>query len=228
MTESVNGVIIIYKPNRLIKLQQGGNYLEIFLNLPMEKQNLIIDAALKAFATHGYKKTSISDIASAAGISKATVFHYFGTKKELYLYLVNTCVKSISTEVIEKFDDRITDLFDRILYTSKLKLALMKKHPYVPSFIQSAYFENDDEVKEEIKTIFSKDEGKTIGKKITFTGADFSKFKDDVDPNLVMNIIDWMVEGYMNKISDTEEIDFDELYRVFEECIRLFKRNFYK
>src|SRR5690625_7250446 len=102
--------------------------MEKFLNLPMEKQNFIIDAALQNFAMHGYKKTSINDIASTAGISKATVFHYFGTKKELYLYLVNTCVNSISTEVIDKFDDSITDLFDRILYTSELKIALMKKH----------------------------------------------------------------------------------------------------
>jgi hypothetical protein len=142
--------------------------------------------------------------------------------------LVNTCVDSISTEVVEKFDDSITDLFDRILHTSKLELTLMEKHPNVPSFIQSAYFENDDEVKEEIRTIFCKDDGKTIGKKITFDGADFSKFKDDIDPKLVMNMIDWIAEGYMSKISDAEETDYDELYRVFEECLQLFKRNFYK
>lgn len=202
--------------------------MEHFFNLPTEKQNLIIDAALKTFAIHGYKKTSISDIASAAGISKAMVFHYFGTKKELYLYLVNTCVESISNEVTEKFDDSITDLFDRILYTSKLKIALMKKQPYVPSFIQSAYFETDDEVKEEIRTIFSKDDGKTPGKQITFNGADFSKFKDDIDPILVMNMINWISEGYMSKMTNAEEADFDELYRVFEECMQLFKRNFYK
>src|SRR5690554_2789846 len=175
----------------------------------MEKQNIIIDAALKIFAKHGYKKTSISDIANAAGISKAMVFHYFGTKKELYLYLVNTCVDNISTEVVKKFDDNITDLFDRILYASRLKIALMEKHPNVPSFIQSAYFETDDEVKEEIRTIFSKDDGKTIGKKITFESADLSKFKDDVDPNLVMNMIDWIAEGYMSKIKDAEETDYE-------------------
>lgn len=204
------------------------SYLEKFLSLPVKKQNLIIDAALKSFGTNGYKKTSISDIASAAGISKAMVFHYFGTKKELYIYLVNTCVDSISTEVVEKFDDSITDLFDRILYTSKLKIALMEKHPNVPSFIQSAYFENADEVKEEIRTIFSKDDGKTMGQEITFDGADFSKFKDDIDPNLVMNMIDWISEGYMSKMADAEETDFDELYSVFEECMQLFKRNFYK
>lgn len=202
--------------------------MEKFLNLPIEKQNLIIDAALKTFAMHGYKKTSISDIASTAGISKAMVFHYFGTKKKLYLYLVNTYVDSISKEVVEKFDESITDLFDRILYTSKLKIDLMKKYPYVPSFIQSAYFENDDEVKEELRTIFSKDDGKTIGKKITFDGADFSKFKDDIDPKLVMNMIDWISEGYMSKIAGARDTDLDEVYRVFEECLQLFKRNFYK
>lgn len=202
--------------------------MENFLNLPMGKQNLIIDAALKTFAMHGYKKTSISDIASTAGISKAMVFHYFGTKKELYLYLVNTCVDSISTEVVEKFDDSITDLFDRILHTSKLELTLMEKHPNVPSFIHSAYFENDDEVKEELKTIFSKGDGRTIGKKMAFDGADFSKFKDDVDPNLVMNMIDWISEGYMSKMAGVGESDLDELYKVFEECLKLFRRNFYK
>lgn len=202
--------------------------MENFLNLPIEKQNLIIDAALKKFAKHGYRKTSISDIAKAAGISKAMVFHYFGTKKELYLYLVNTCVNSIVSEVIEKFDDSITDLFDRILYTNKLKLSLMEKYPNVPSFIQSAYFENDDEVKEEIRTIFSKDDGKTVGKKVTFEGADLSKFKDDIDPKLIMNILDWISEGYMSRMSYAEETDLDELYRVFEECLQLFKKNFYK
>src|SRR5690625_5977039 len=105
----------------------------------MEKQNFIIDAALQNFAMHGYKKTSINDIASTAGISKATVFHYFGTKKELYLYLVNSCVNRISTDVIENFNDSITDLFDRILYSIELTIAMMNKHPIVPSFIQSAY-----------------------------------------------------------------------------------------
>ena len=206
----------------------GENSLEKFLSLPIKKQDFIIDAALQKFAMHGYKKTSISDIASSAGISKATVFHYFGTKKELYLYLVNTCVHSIRTEVIEKFDDSITDLFDRVLYTSELKIALMEKHPDVPSFLQNAYFENDDDVKEEMKAIFSKDDGKTLGKKLAFEGADFSKFKDDIDPNLVMNMIDWLAEGYMSKVADAEKADYEELYRVFEESLLLLKRNFYK
>ncbi len=59
--------------------------MEKFLNLPIEKQNDIIDAGLIAFGTNGYKKASISDIAKAAGISKSMIFHYFRTKKDTVL-----------------------------------------------------------------------------------------------------------------------------------------------
>ena len=54
------------------------------------------------------------------------------------------------------------------------------------------------------------------------------KFKDDIDPKLVLNMLDWISEGYMSKMQDAEKTDFDELYKVFEECLQLFKRNFYK
>lgn len=204
------------------------SHLEKFLSLPVEKQNLIIDAALKTFAMHGYKKTSINDIAKAAEISKAMVFHYFGTKKDLYLYLIDVCIKDIMAEVKEKFDDTITDVFDRIMLAIRLEISLIQKHPSMISFIKNAYFEKDDEVQEDIKKIFSNSEGYELRKKIVFDGADFSKFKEDIDPQLVMNIIGWLAEGYMSEISDEKEIDLDELYKRFEECMQLFKRNFYK
>src|SRR5699024_12337470 len=102
-------------------------------------------------------------------------------------------------------DDSITDLFDRILYTSKLKIALMEKHPDVPSFIQSAYFENDDEVMEDIRTIFRKDGGQTVGKKINFEGAVLSKFKDDIDPKLFIIILYLIYVGYMFNCADANE-----------------------
>lgn len=37
--------------------------MERFLSLPLEKQNTIIDAALRTFGASGYKKASVSDIA---------------------------------------------------------------------------------------------------------------------------------------------------------------------
>lgn len=200
--------------------------MEKFLNLPVEKQTTIIDAALKSFSSNGYKKTSVSDIAATAGISKAMVFHYFGTKKKLYFYLIELCGNIIINEVTEKFDNTITDFFDRILLASEIEISAMKKHPALPSFITSVYFENDEEVKDDIKAMLAQGEG--FRNKIAFDGMDASKFKDDVDIKVVLKILNWMAEGFTNQFSGKKDIDFDTVIEEFYECMNLLKSNLYK
>lgn len=148
------------------------SFWEKFLNLAVEKQNIIIDAALKCFSDNGYKKASISDIATAAGISKAMVFHYFGTKKALYLYLVELCSNILTNEINEKFDNNVTDFFDKIKLSANIEISVIKKHPAILSFLNSVYFETDDEVKDDIKSIL--ENGENIRRKIAFEGMDAS------------------------------------------------------
>lgn len=76
------------------------------------------------FSTNGYKKASVSDIAIATGISKALVCHYFGTKKALYLYLIDLCINTIMNELHQKFDTSVTDFFARIKLQPVLKFRL--------------------------------------------------------------------------------------------------------
>lgn len=197
-----------------------------FLNLPVKKQKTIIDAALKSFAANGYKKTSVSDIATAARISKAMVFHYFGTKKSLYLYLIELCGNIITKEVNEKFDYTITDFFERIKLSSNIEIAIMRKHNAIPAFLTSMYFENDEEVKEDIRSILAKGEG--FRNKIAFDGMDCSKFKEGIDPKLVMKMLLWLTDGYMNQLSSKIEIDYEGFFKEFEECMDLLRNNFYK
>ena len=202
--------------------------MEKFLSLPNEKQNTIIDAALSTFGTNGYKKTSVSDIAAAAGISKAMVFHYFGTKKALYLYLLEVCGRTFMTEVSEKFDPNVTDFFDRIMLATDIEIAMMKKHPAILSFINSAYFEADPEVKADLQAVFTSAEGEGFRQKLVLEGMDASKFRDGVDPKLVMKMLTWIGYGYMNTSPLKTETDLDTVYREFEDCINMLKKNLYK
>lgn len=200
--------------------------MEKFLSLPIEKQNIIIDAALITFGAKGYKKASISDIAAAAGISKAMVFHYFGTKKTLYFYLINLCGTTIINEVNEKFDNSISDFFDRIKMTSNIEISVMKRHAAIPSFLASVYFEIDGEVKDDIKDVL--DSGEDFRNKIAFDGMDTSKFKEGVDLKLLMKMLMWMTDGYMKQLSDRPEINFDTMLEEFNQCLDMLKNNFYK
>jgi len=200
--------------------------LKKFFSLPAEKQNTITDAALKAFSTNGYKKASASDIANAAGISKAMVFHYFGSKKSLYLYLIEFCGTMFKTEINEKLDMTVTDFFDTIKMTTSIEISLMKRHPAILSFLTSIYFENDLEAKEDIKAILSK--GQDFNNNIAFIGMDTSKFKDTVDPKLVMKMLYWIGEGYAARSSYQTEVYYDALSVEMDDCLNLLHDNLYK
>ena len=60
---------------------------ERFYRLPQKRQNQIINAAFRVFGESSYKKSPMSEVADAAGISKPLLFHYFDNKKGLYFYL---------------------------------------------------------------------------------------------------------------------------------------------
>ncbi len=59
------------------------------------KAGAILQAAEALFAARGPEAVSISEIARAAGVSKANVFHHFGSKDELYLAVLRqACARS--------------------------------------------------------------------------------------------------------------------------------------
>jgi AcrR family transcriptional regulator len=52
------------------------------------RKNQIIQAAFAVIATNGYNNFTIEDIANQAGLSKGGVLHYFKTKEDILIYLL--------------------------------------------------------------------------------------------------------------------------------------------
>ena len=55
---------------------------------PAQRREQILDAANALFAERPYDEVSIEDIASAAGVTRGLVHHYFGGRKEVYIGLL--------------------------------------------------------------------------------------------------------------------------------------------
>src|SRR5688572_30209237 len=58
-------------------------------------QARVLGAALDLFSESGAPRVSIRDIAKRAGVTLATVHHYFGTKDELY----SACIEAMYAEL---------------------------------------------------------------------------------------------------------------------------------
>lgn len=50
-----------------------------------QTRQAILQAAVRLFTRKGYEKTSITELARAAGIGKGTIYSYFATKQEIFL-----------------------------------------------------------------------------------------------------------------------------------------------
>jgi TetR/AcrR family transcriptional regulator, fatty acid metabolism regulator protein len=49
----------------------------------IDKQRLILDAAIRVFARRGFHRCRVSDVADEAGVAYGLVYHYFDSKEEI-------------------------------------------------------------------------------------------------------------------------------------------------
>lgn len=57
---------------------------------PRHRREQILDVARRHFAERHYDAVSTAELAADAGVNRGLVYHYFGTKRELYLEVLKT------------------------------------------------------------------------------------------------------------------------------------------
>ncbi|MBS3757184.1 MAG: TetR/AcrR family transcriptional regulator [Desulfobacterales bacterium] len=89
-----------------------------------KKRQQIVEAATQVIARKGVEKTSLNDIAEAAGISKGSLYYYYASKNDLIFDITETHINQISRnlfDIIEnsrettEWKDILNILFERIM-----------------------------------------------------------------------------------------------------------------
>lgn len=81
------------------------------------KRERILSAAMSVFASRGYDKSSMEEIASRARIGKTTLYYYFESKEAMFLDAVQAAYNSFFAVIEEKLatHTRFEDRFRAIL-----------------------------------------------------------------------------------------------------------------
>jgi AcrR family transcriptional regulator len=95
----------------------------------MEKDELVIAdilvGAKDLFGRHGLKKTTMEDIAGAAGKGKSTLYYYFPSKKELFEAVVEDEMRSVVKKLREAINS-CTSSKDKLLAFIKAQFTSIK------------------------------------------------------------------------------------------------------
>lgn len=71
----------------------------------------LLNAAAQEFAEHGFANTSITQIATAARVTKGAVYHHFPDKVGLFEALLNRCNEAAQRHVLSAIATHPTDLW---------------------------------------------------------------------------------------------------------------------
>lgn len=203
-----------------------------FMKLDQAKRNKIINASLKIFSKTPYKNASTDDIVKEANISKGALYHYFKSKKNLYLYLydyvIDIMLKKFSDEV--NFEEK--DIFERYKNIVVVKLALINKHPNLYNFVYRTLYDEEYAFKQELQDKNNKTIAKNI--ELLLKDIDKSKFRDDIDVDIAIDMIFLTFEGYANReVMQIKNMEFskelcDRWLREFNQYIDVMKKIYYK
>ena len=178
-----------------------------FWELKKEKQDRMINSALKVFSQYGYKHASTDEIVKGAGISKGLLFHYFESKIGLYAFLYDYATRFVTLELtanVEKSENRYFELYKQIL---SAKANSMSQYPFIFLFLNKADEETDIEA---VSVISERREKYQRIMHALRERADITTFIPGINFEKVGVILDYTIDGLIQKsvLSENCRADF--------------------
>lgn len=212
-----------------------------FEKQPQEKKDLIIKVSIDEFVKNGYEKASTDVITSRAGISKGILFHYFKSKKNLYLYLVNYVKDLLSEKTMDELRKiQSDDFFERIKEIVLAKQRVTALYFQETQFIADAFTNPPVAVKKEMEEIIKK-HNETYQEDFMLEHVYIKdlihteKLRDDISVDTVIRMTMFIVEQLSNKyfvLYKNKQFDLKDhtepLIRELNDYLKIVKYGIYK
>tara|TARA_B100000614_G_scaffold262807_1_gene298706 strand:- start:3380 stop:3970 length:591 start_codon:yes stop_codon:yes gene_type:complete len=122
-----------------------------------DRKNQILEAAFKVFVDKGYSKTTMDDIVKVSGLSKGALYHYYKSKKELFLSLIDHWEIYTFNNFYDKEskDKKASDIL-RSFGKNVLETLKDKKYVYIAEIEFSSLSNYDNEIKDRSYQLYNK------------------------------------------------------------------------
>jgi AcrR family transcriptional regulator len=169
------------------------------------KRSRIVEAATLHFAEHGYHAARVGDIATVLGIAKGSIFQHFGSKDGLFFEVYKRAVRSFPKYLDVPPEVRQSGFFEILRYWLGRTEHLVHEDwiPYRISLLGN--YGTDLVLKREInRFLVSEDPYGTVD--FVRFGVERGELREDLDTEMMVSIIDWMVERFQDALL-TAELD---------------------
>ena len=182
------------------------------------RKNQILNAAFEVFVKKGYAKTTMDDIVVSSNLSKGALYHYYKSKKELFLSLIDHWEIYTFKDFYDKKSQnkKASDIL-RFFGENVINTLNEKKHAYIAEIEFRAMSNQDAEIKKRSNVLYGK--LLELFEKVVKKGIKENEFKDlDVRKTsmaflAIFQSITWFV------ITDEKIVSADDYIRDSIELI---------
>ena len=168
-----------------------------FANLPPDKQQRVVAAAINEFAANGYQRASLNTIVKEAGIAKGSVYQYFTNKEALFLYVFEQFSLAVKRKVKAQVGSKTRrDFFDHVRDVLLAGIAFIDANPQAFELYLKILFEQEVPQREHL-----------VNQLRLFSAEYFTPFLDeakergeirrDVDSATVVFLLDAVIERFL-------------------------------
>ena len=199
------------------------------LDLDKQRRNALLNAALREFTSQGYDNASTNIIAKEAGFSKALMFHYVGSKQELFLFTYDFFSALLDREYYSKMDYSIKDIFERLRTSYLIQIELMKQYPKILDFAKLSARTKSDEINAALEEREKRRKTYEI-----FDMIDTTKFRADLNIEKCKQFILWANIGFTEEILDDirkskyQNLDYSHIVEILVDYLAELRKVFYE
>ncbi len=192
-----------------------------FFDLKKEKQDRMINAALKIFALHGYRHASTDDIVREAAISKGLLFHYFENKLGVYSFVYDYSVRYMTLELKSTVSAEETDLFELVKQAECARMHAMRGYPYMQQFLNRSMSED---VSEALLAVEDKRNILLAAYEAIHHQMDFGKLPEGIDGGKLYKMLDLTIKGLMTEQFQNASFQPEMLYEEIVDYVDMMKQ----
>lgn len=163
-----------------------------FLEKVDVRRNRILEAALVEFADKGYRKASTNTIVREAKVSIGLLFHYFISKKELYIFIYKHAKDTVKNEVFAKVNFADRDVLNRLQSATLVKSDSYTKHKLFSKIFEKHALVKDEDILERTKKIVKDNNNESFEK--AFHNIDYFLFNDKINIDRSLEVMKWTIE----------------------------------
>lgn len=189
-----------------------------------ERRRQILVAAHQVFSAQGFHSTKISDVASAAGVSHGTVYHYFSSKDELFMAVFEAWVASYASQTSLEHLSKLKSSSEQLrVFAQSAAQAMINAAEFLPVQMEFwSHMVRNETIRERFRELFANLRSILLG--IIQGGIDSGEFRQ-VDAETVAMIALAAYDGLVLQwIADPEAVDWLKSSRTLFESMAAYIR----